>query len=301
MNPPIHSYNLSTERLSIEVVPSLGAKLISFRNVVTGREWMWRPRPDAPLFHNKPNDSFDASPLIGADECLPTIAPCRWNGRDLPDHGEAWTRSWEFDQAAFTQGRIRTLVRLRTSSLELERSLSLEGNEAVFEYVLTSRSSQPEQFLWAFHPLIPIEDGDRIELPQEIREVTVASTKGFDIPTANTWSWPAPLPGVHLDSLDFGSHVSAYVKLFADFGQCSDAFVAIRKNREKLSFRFDTLQVPVIGFWFTRGAWNGHTHMAIEPTNAATDSLCAVASNSRTVLQPFHTIGWGFRLVLDTF
>jgi hypothetical protein len=87
MSQAIRSYKFANDSLSVEVVPEIGGKIVSLRNIVTGREWMWRLRLDAPLFRNEPTDLFDASPLIGADECLPTIARFRWNDLDLPDHG----------------------------------------------------------------------------------------------------------------------------------------------------------------------------------------------------------------------
>ncbi len=301
MSQAIRSYKLANDSLSVEVVPEIGAKIVSLRNVLTGREWMWRPRPDAPLFRNEPTDSFDASPLIGADECLPTIARCRWNDRDLPDHGEVWARSWELDEAALAENRIRTVIRLPISPLQLERSISLRQNQLLFEYVLTSLSSKPERFLWAFHPLMPIEAGDQIELPPQIRSVRVASLMGLPVPGDRTWSWPVPMPGVRLDGIDFGSHVPAYAKLFAEFGEGSDGFAAIRNGKERLSFRFDVGEIPVVGLWFTRGAWNGYTHMAIEPTNAPADSLCEVAPSSHTGIQPFQSVRWGFQMVLETF
>jgi len=286
---------LSTSRLRIEVVPELGAKMVSFCNPATGREWMWRPSPTAPLFRNEPTDAFDISPLIGADECLPTIAPCRWNGRELPDHGEVWARKWELDELTAT--RIRTSIRMQFLPLILERTISLAGNKALFEYVLTSISNQPERFLWAFHPLMPIEDIEEIELPAAIRSVQVASTKGFPS-NASQWNWPEPMPGVRLDRIDFGSHIPGYAKLFLDFRQVPDGFAAVRRGRERLSFRFDPLKIPFLGLWITHGGWSGHTHLAIEPTNAPADSLCSAASR-HTVIQPHQQLHWSFCMVLE--
>ena len=76
--------------LEVVVVPDLGAKVVSLKNLCTGREWMYHPNNIHNLFQNKPNDDFAKSPLVGWDECLPTIAPCTWRGRSLPDHGEKY-------------------------------------------------------------------------------------------------------------------------------------------------------------------------------------------------------------------
>src|SRR5882724_10779024 len=66
---------LSNEDVEIAVVPELGAKIISLKNLRTGREWMWHPQGGVKLFRNQSGDDFSKSPLVGADECLPTIAP----------------------------------------------------------------------------------------------------------------------------------------------------------------------------------------------------------------------------------
>src|SRR5579875_1011222 len=278
------SHTVANDSVSITVVPEIGAKIVSLRNLLTGREWMWRPRPHTKLFRNHLTDSFEASPLIGADECLPTIAACRCNGLNLPDHGELWRRAWRIDLAALRENRIQTSIKLDLLPLELERSICLLENEAVFDYVLTSRSTKPEKFLWAFHPLMPLEEEDRIELPPEIRSVQIGALNGFAVPQNRLWNWPAPVPGVHLDRLDFGLHVPGYVKLFADFARLSSGFTTIRRSKEQLSFRFEPSQIPVLGIWITRGAWNGYTHLAIEPANAATDSFCDLPSNNHTTV-----------------
>ena len=84
-------YGLRSPSTEIRVAPELGAKILSLKNLETGREWMWRPPGLSRLFRNEPGDPFERSTLVGADECLPTVAPCRWKGLDLPDHGEVWS------------------------------------------------------------------------------------------------------------------------------------------------------------------------------------------------------------------
>ena len=198
----MQSYRLANRFLSIEVIPELGAKIVSMRNLVTSREWMWRPRPDAELFPNQPTDSFDASTLIGADECVPTIAPCRVAGRDLPDHGEVWSAPWTVTSATLSAEWIETNIRLPLSPLELRRSVSLTDNEILFDYLLTNLSSKPESFLWAFHPLMALETGDCIDLPPHIKSVKVGAVKGIVGPVADRWDWPAqPRKSVWIESI----------------------------------------------------------------------------------------------------
>jgi hypothetical protein len=74
-------YILNNGEVELAVVPELGAKIISLKNLRTGREWLWHPMGGLELFKNQAGDDFSTSPLVGIDECLPTIAPCSWQGR----------------------------------------------------------------------------------------------------------------------------------------------------------------------------------------------------------------------------
>lgn len=233
---------------------------------------------------------------MGADECFPTVGPCIWRGRDLPDHGEVWSSAWDVDQAAFSQDRICTSVRLPVSPFRFERTISLQGDMAHFEYAVFNYSAVPEPFLWAFHPLLAIESGDLLELPSGIDRVQVGAVNGFPDETAQFWLWPEPFPDVHLNRMDSGPFAHAYAKLFADLSSADEGFVAIRRGSERLSFRFDTSVIPAIGIWFTRGAWHGHTHMAIEPTNSAADELSAISESVSSIAPPSGEIRWRFQI-----
>ena len=155
---------LCNEFVEITVLPELGGRILSLRDRRSGREWMDRPEGQA-LFRNDYGDDFSKGTFAGADECLPTIDACRWEGRDLPDHGECWASAWTLDSTALDEGQIRTTLDLPRSPLCFERTVTLDAPHEKLAYRLTSRSDQPERCLWAFHPLYPLCPGDRLELP----------------------------------------------------------------------------------------------------------------------------------------
>src|SRR6266581_8029679 len=64
---------LSNQEIELAVVPELGARIISLKDLRTGREWLWHPAGRRKLFRNRTGDNFASSPLVGLDECLPTI------------------------------------------------------------------------------------------------------------------------------------------------------------------------------------------------------------------------------------
>src|SRR5262249_53312681 len=134
-------------------------------------------------------------PLFGMDECLPTIAPCCWNGRQLPDHGEAWFAAWSVDDEAWRSGVLCTGVDLKISPFRFDRSIELIENQLRLDYHLVNRGHVEEQFLWAMHPLLQLEPGDQLELPRSTRALL------------NGAAW--------IDDLDSATPDGACEKLFA--------------------------------------------------------------------------------------
>jgi galactose mutarotase-like enzyme len=290
------SYTSANQHISMSVLPELGAKVVSLRNVRSGFEWMWHPARGSALFRNSVGDPFEHSTLIGADECVPTVDACYWQGLQLPDHGELWAVPWCVEASATA---IQTEVEFPLSPLALERRLSLHGNEIHFEYRLTNRSDASQRFLWAFHPLFPLREGTHIELPSSIRTVVPTGAAGMaGVSMGTEWKWPHPAAGIDLSRANLGQP-PACAKLFADFTAETEGSVRIRNGRDRLTFLFDPADVPFIGIWITRAAWNGHTHLAIEPTNTGCDSLPQTPETGRTMVHPRGTLSWQFRIGLE--
>jgi hypothetical protein len=295
-------YGLRSSSTEIRVAPELGAKIISLKNLETGREWMWRPPGPFRLFRNELGDPFERSTLVGADECLPTIAPCKWGGRDLPDHGEVWSIPWKIDRHAWDRGRITTMVAMPVSPFIFERTVRLEENEVRLDYKLRNVSQKPGPFLWAFHPLLEIVEGDRIALPENVHSVLVEFVDGLqDMPHGSIRSWPEPLPGVELDRMDFGPHGPACAKLFIESPSEARAAIVNSKTGESLVLRFDAQENSALGVWITRGGWIGYEHAALEPTNLAFDTLAEAApkSTSALALPPDGEKLWAIELLVQ--
>ena len=248
---------LSNQDVELAVVPELGARIISLKDLRTKREWLWHPTCQRNLFRNRAGDRFESSPLVGLDECLPTIAPCFWGQRDLPDHGEVWAAGWTVDREAWERGLLRTSVGLKISPFDFARTIELNENEVRLRYHLRNRATAAEDYLWAMHPLLRLQSGDKLELPLSTR----ALLNGAD--------W--------LDALNSSSKTGDCEKTFAS--PISDGWAAIR-NREsgdRLHFEWDAADNNTLGLWLNRGGWHGHHHFAIEPANGESDILTVAA------------------------
>jgi len=244
---------LKSRQVELAIVPALGAKIISLKNRNTGREWLWHPDNSLKLFKNKPADDFSLSPLVGIDECLPTIAPCSWQDRQLPDHGEVWSLPWNLNDSDWTQSKITTGIRLKISPFEFERTVELMGNSVQLSYKLTNLSSADESYLWAMHPLIRTEKDDQLEFPSSTIE------------RINAGKWDASVTSI----IPEGESLKAFAR------PVSEGQATIRNTRtgDRLEFSWNPAENNTLGLWLTRGGWHGHHHLAVEPTNATDDAL----------------------------
>lgn len=291
---------LRSDSLEIVVMPEVGAKVYSLKNLRSGREWMWSP-PEGAFFEPVPQGTpFEESSLVGADECLPTIFECEWRGRSIPSHGEAWAASWELDRLALTQGRIVTRLQLPISPFWVERTVRVDGNKVIFDYALRNTDFAPQEFMWAFHPLMQIVEGDRLEIPG-ITHMLTESAMGVPLgERGDRIAWPSPLEGVALDHLDFGRPAAA-LKLFSEEKAASSATIRNERTGDALRFDFDPRRVDTLGVWLTRGGWRGYHHLAIEPGIGAPDPLdVAVEGWKRFALaMPEETYRWQFTMTLS--
>jgi hypothetical protein len=295
----IDAVGLRSDELEIVVLPEVGAKVYSLRNRCSGREWMWTPPEGATFEPLSLRTPFEQSSLVGADECLPTIAACTWRGRSIPSHGEAWSAVWEIDKLALTHGRLVTRLQLPVSPFWVERTIRVDGNKAIFDYALRNTDFVPQEFMWAFHPLMQIEEGDRLELPG-ISQLLSDSSIGVPLGgRGDMLPWPYPTEGVVLNQLDLG-RPNAAVKLFTEEHAASSATIQNERTGDALRFDFDPQRVDTLGIWLTRGGWNGYHHLAVEPGIGAPDPLdVAVRGWKRFALViPDQTYRWQFTITL---
>ena len=266
-------YTLSNSKVEVAVVPELGARIISLKDSRTNREWLWHPQSGPLLFRNRPGDDFFSSPLFGIDECLPTIAPCIWNGRQLPDHGEAWTAAWAVDNRAWRHGVLLACARFPISPFNFSRSIQLSDNHVVLNYRLENCGAKPEHYLWAMHPLLRLQPGDRLTLPRSTRALLNGST------------W--------VDAIDCAKLDGNCSKVFARPLAKGWAGVLNDSTGDSLQFNWEPTQNDTLGLWLSRGGWHGHHHFAIEPCRGQPDDLTNAANgNCCGVVPPHGTVEW---------
>jgi galactose mutarotase-like enzyme len=266
-------FTLSNQDVEVAIVPELGARIMSLKNLLTGREWLWHPEGGLKLFRNEPGDSFERSPLVGIDECFPTIAPCTWQKRNLPDHGELWPAAWEMDFGSWKHSVLRTNISLKISPFDFKRTIELRENEIRLSYRLFNRAATEELYLWAMHPLLQLQPGDQLELPTSTR----ALLNGAD--------W--------IDALNSTTSNANCEKLFASPISEGRAAISNPETSDRLEFEWDPARNNTLGLWLNRGGWHGHHHFALEPTNGEPDVLSAAAQRKRCgAIAPKGSVSW---------
>lgn len=271
------AHALTSPCLEAVIVPSSGARIASLVDRRRGVDWMWAPPgSDSRVRANRPGDDFATGPIVGVDECIPTVGACRAGGVEMPDHGEVWPLAFasEHDEA-----QCVTSIDLATVPLHFRRTASVQGPTLRLDYTARRAASHDGDitlpWLWSWHPLLVLPDEATLALEG------VSGVPRFESGEGVLPDNPILQREVGADSplrtLDLGGPGRS-AKLFLDaVGEgsatisdaCRDAAITIRWRGEALRG---------LGIWINRGGWNGYQHVAIEPCTAPVESADQVRS-----------------------
>lgn len=287
----METISLENELLEVKILPAFGGKITSIRSKQSGEEFILPPLTG--YGRASAHTSFDQSDGGGFDECLPSVASCEAISGEaaVPDHGDLWRGNWQVDS---TDRGIVLHADSTSRPLRLTRRAELVGSSLVLDYTLSNFSDSSAPWLWSAHPLLRVEEGDLIVLPNEIKEVTVeyCSTDQFQKRSCIEWPCAQTLSGttVDLSRVEAMDGTTAY-KLFAQMGKTGWASLYRRRTGQGLVFRFDPSELPFLGLWICSGAWpergdRKQYTVALESTTADFDSLAAAQRNGRA-----HSLG----------
>jgi galactose mutarotase-like enzyme len=283
---------LENADIRAEVMPALGGKFISLRSKRTSTEWLLPPL--RPYVEARSTGGFEQWDGGGFDECLPTIAATE----TAPDHGEVWRHAWREEPVAES-------MLLRTTALgggvAFERRARLDGASLVLDYAVKNRGDVTQSLLYCAHPLLRVEQGDRILLPSEVREVAIGDSAGARLGRrGDRIAWPGAKAGSDLSVVGppDGSQAD---KLFA--GPLTKGWCALVRPSldEGIELTFSNEVLPYLGIWICRAAWPDagpakQYTVAFEPTSAPHDSLAdAERDGSAWRLAPGEACAWTLR------
>ena len=267
--------------VAVDLVPALGGKLSSLRDLRTGREWLWRS--DQLPWRQLPYGTsyVEQADTGGWDECFPTVAACRYPGQnlELPDHGEVWSSAWETAVEPVADGvTVTTVAYGKQLTYRFTRVLTLKGGADRLQLDYTvDEVGQDLDVIWSAHPLFRIESGMSVALPDDA-VLRVFSVDAGELP-AEPLRWPFVLQGasgpVDLATLP-GPEAGVAFKVWTE--PLSEGWAELRARDGRLRFSFDVAEVPQVGLWLNAGGWSGtggepYWNLALEPCIGAQDSL----------------------------
>jgi hypothetical protein len=281
---------LDCKDLSVRLVPAFGARIISLTDLRTGRDWI----SAGPSLGSPERDAvFGPETATGWDECFPTVSPCHSPaGTPLRDHGDLWGRPWTITDVS----RQTASTAFEGSSYKFGRTLRLEGNSLVCDYIVVNASNRPLEFLWAMHALFALTPQDRIDLPAGIPGMATFRSDGRK---GGAFLWPsgADFP---LDT------VQPIERRFAAKFLFDNAPTGVRIDGPDGSLLIEAQKpfASALGLWLCYGGWPGTEgvhQVAIEPTNAPADDLSSAHAIGRATLVPaWQSVSWWTRLTVGT-
>lgn len=282
---------LESADIRAELVPELGGKFISLCSKQTSTEWLLPPlRPYAAA---KSSGGFEQWDGGGFDECLPTVAATE----TAPDHGEVWRHAWHEEPA---QGSVLLRTTALDGALGFERRAHVDGASLVLDYAVKNRSAAAQSLLYCAHPLLRVEEGDRILLPAQVRDVKIEASAGNRLGRGgDRIAWPGT--GNHDLSVVGPPDGLRADKLFA--GPLTKGWCALLRPSldEGIELTFSNEVLPYLGLWICRAAWPDggavkQYTVAFEPASAPHDSLAdAERDGSAWGLAPGEERAWTLR------
>ncbi len=275
---------LESERLRVDVAPSVGGRVLSLVEKSGGHEFLWR-NGALRLASLPAGSEYDPNFFGGVDELLPNDIPEEINGIACPDHGELWTLplAWRRDGAQLTLQA--TLPRF---GLRYERRMSLrdDGPFLDCEYRLSNPTPEPRQFLWKLHAALNVAAGDVIDCPAGRAQVADLNYSRF------TTQSPFPWPQVEGKAVNLVPPADGTMDFFYLFS-LREGQVAWRRPSERLEFEydFDRQIFPYVWLFASYGGFLGHYTIVLEPCTTMPISVKEAALKQQcSALNPGQTL-----------
>jgi len=313
---------ISNGKLSLIVIPDLGCKIASITHLPSRKEWLWKSpylRYRKPLYAASYIHGFDVG---GLDECFPTVAPTfypgdPWAGTPVPDHGEVWSQQWDVKVTQSSEERITLTGECHGVRFpyRFEREITIEAEQAAvrLEYRVSNLSPFALPFIWSIHPLLRIEPGMRLSLPETVSQIRIDfSTDDFlgKMGTLQPWPLATDATGQAVDLSviqppSFGQGVK-YFTLPLKGGDPIETTLSDPQWEHSICFRFRPDEISHIGVWMNCAGWTPldnkppYYNLALEPCIGASDSLTVAVNHWREhgVLEPRQERLWSLEIIL---
>lgn len=267
--------------VQVDVLPELGGKIWNLWDLTKGVQWVWH-NPSAALDAVSPGANYDDHWAGGWEELFPNDAPGVFLGRDLPDHGEWWSRPWRWETVDSEPSRASLVLRLDgpTSGAACEKTITLHAGKAevTVRYRIANRLAETLRFLFKQHLALAVTPGHRLELPGG---TATPVDLGFStrIGGAAPFRWPfaEDREGRQVDLSRLSDPAERH-REFVYVRDLPEGWCGVRDMRTGASLRLSfPLEVfPFTWLFMTFGGWRGLYTVVLEPcTNMPKDLATA--------------------------
>lgn len=286
------AYAVENPQLCAVVVPALGGRVWTVEDRRRERQWIWH-RDDVPLAVSPLGAPYDDVWAGGWEELFPNDAPGSFEGRDLPDHGEWWTMSWE---PVETASGDRALLSMRATSTCLRAScfksvyLDADGAALRVRYRISSEEALPFHFLFKQHLAIHITSACQLVVPGGVVE-PVDPAFGSFLRRPERFRWPV--------TTDEGSRVdlgvvhprSSRTREFLYVRDLPEPWCGVTDLERSawLRLEWDAQHLPYLWLFLSYGGWRNTYTAVLEPcTNLPKDLATAEHLGQCARLEPGH-------------
>jgi galactose mutarotase-like enzyme len=185
------------------------------------------------------------------------------------------------------------------------RTLALAPDTATLrlEYAVQNNGGDPFSYIWSAHPLLRLERGMRVELPEgTLMHLNSVGRGGDDAPVPGVYPWPLRAGSLDLTELpapDAGVSCKLWSRPLAE------GRVRLSAPGGTLSLAFDPALLPQVGLWVNAGGWSGtgsapYSNLGLEPCIGAQDSLADAVEryNLYRTLAPGETHRWWLEVAM---
>ncbi|MBY6362488.1 hypothetical protein [Rhodococcoides corynebacterioides] len=305
---------LANEHIEVGLEPEYGAQILSITaagstaNALAHYDWRSPTRARDGHRYGTSGTDWLSDYRGGWQELFPNSgAESTSHGITTPFHGEASVSRWDVVEQTATSCRLRVGAR---TPLTLTRTMRLDATSPCLflEEAVVNDGTEPADFVWGHHPVVPTFDGSRIDLPTCTVDVEPANTGGLD---GRGGAWPL-LPGAGGTTVDL-SVVDAEPRHRLTYQHSlSEGWVAYRPpasaDTPGIALAWDLETWPALWLWtLTRSGefpWFGRASMmGVEPNRAwpfdGLDGARARGQHLRLEPGAVHTSWLTLRLLTD--
>lgn len=287
---------LENELLRVDVLPECGGKILHLVHKPEDRDYLWQhPSLSPAILPNASN--YDDNFCGGWDDCFPSVAPGTHAGEVYPDHGEYWTRrfDWSVDRSA---DAVTLYLRAEggVTPTRMEKWITLAAASPVvrIRHRVTHLGRHAFDYHWAQHPALAVGPSQEFIIPAR-GGVIGSPGLGRLAGEQATFTWPR-VPGrggrmIDCSKVPASTPSPGYEMLYLTELRAGWYAVLDRDTRSGFGLAFDARQFNTLWLFASFGGWRGLHLAIIEPCNGWPYDLTQAAAHGRCGrLRPGQTI-----------